>query len=80
MSAILRSAADWPSRAKLSYGAIWPSRILARGFWWQLDAYWAYARERIRRFAQYVPDMEEVPEPLELKALKLELSPTSEPL
>jgi hypothetical protein len=39
-----------------------------------------YARERIRRFGQYVLDMEEIPEPLEPKALKLKLSPTSEPL
>ncbi len=35
-----------------------------------------YMREHIRRFGQYVLDMEEVPEPLEPKAMKLELSPT----
>ncbi len=32
-----------------------------------------YMREHIRRFGQYVLDMEEVPEPLEPEALKLGL-------
>jgi hypothetical protein len=37
-----------------------------------------YLRAHIRRFGQYVLDMDDVPDPLDPKLLKLDLRPTSE--
>lgn len=38
-----------------------------------------YRREHSRRFGQYVRDRDEVPDPLDLQSLKLDLGSTSEP-